>query len=636
MRVIRCGRAVLSMVVLSCVAGCAEGAKYHPKDGGAEGADTGGPDSSEGDRSPGSDAAGTGSGGRMVDGAAGGSSGAGGADPAGAAGRGGGSAGAAGSDGQGLGGGGATGVAGAGGGAGQGGDAGVAPGGTAGGSPVGGSSGSGGATCSSGTMMPAVPVLGRPVSGHYTGSLHAPKMLGTLRPAFTWSKVPVTCQSVSYQVQLDDSCSPGALATCAFSSPEVDVAGLSSPSYTPPQDLKVSSVAPVGAFYAWRVRACDGANRCSSWSEVRYLHVGRVREDVNGDGYGDLLGCVMDDTDLEVFLGGPQFDVATPAVHVTAISGSMNSRFTGDVNGDGFGDFLAFQGYAPTSGSVPVVFLGAPNVTNLSSIVLTKDAGGSSANLGAGLSGDWNGDGFADVIISWSYLITNSSQLRVHFGGLSINPSADLHLDSPYTTTSAPGINDGGLVGDLNGDGIDDMGMFVVDYSGKSSRISVFLGGETPHVLSDLVLPQTAASSGSLARAGDLDQDGFDDIVVSLRATSYGVLRGASVLGQQDFMTRASADVGLAVAGFDLNGNGKPEFVLNQVSDAKIFEGATLDTVFRDLPSGTCTFVASSDYDGDGHSDLLAECNATELKLCEGDGTLAPLCKYVAVGRVVR
>ena len=23
--------------------------------------------------------------------------------------------------------------------------------------------------------------------------------------------------------------------------------------------------------------------------EVRYLHVGRVREDINGDGYGDLL-----------------------------------------------------------------------------------------------------------------------------------------------------------------------------------------------------------------------------------------------------------------------------------------------------------------------------------------------------------
>lgn len=233
--------------------------------------------------------------------------------------------------------------------------------------------------------------------------------------------------------------------------------------------------------------------------------------------------------------------------------------------------------------------------------------------------------------------MTNSSQLRVHFGGSSLSTNADLHLDSPYTTTSAPGINDGGLIGDLNGDGADDLGLFAADYSGQASQVSIFLGGGTPHTMPDLVVPQAGAASGGLTRAGDLDQDGFDDVVVALRATRYGVLRGAASLSAQNFVTRASSEVGLPVAGFDLNGNGKPEFLINQVSGgAKIFEGATLDSAFPDLPSGACTFAAASDYDGDGYSDLLAECNATELKMCMGDGTLAPLCKYVAVGKVVR
>ena len=113
--------------------------------------------------------------------------------------------------------------------------------------------------------------------------------VSTLRPTFSWVAVPQTCGTVSYQIQGDDSCSPGALEACAFSSPELDAKGIAATSYTPPVSLKVSAAPPVGAFYAWRVRACDASIRCGAWSEVRYLHVGRVREDINGDGYGDLL-----------------------------------------------------------------------------------------------------------------------------------------------------------------------------------------------------------------------------------------------------------------------------------------------------------------------------------------------------------
>src|SRR5437868_6540558 len=98
-------------------------------------------------------------------------------------------------------------------------------GGDAGGSGSGGGGpGDGGpdgpSTTCDGTTLPAAARLLRPMRGAYTGSLHAPTALSTLRPTFTWAAVAPSCGAVSYQIQADDSCVPGALDTCSFASPE--------------------------------------------------------------------------------------------------------------------------------------------------------------------------------------------------------------------------------------------------------------------------------------------------------------------------------------------------------------------------------------------------------------------------------
>jgi hypothetical protein len=106
--------------------------------------------------------------------------------------------------------------------------------------------------------------------------------------------------------------------------------------FQPALDLPVSSEAPVGALYAWRVRTCDAAARCSAWSDVAYLHVGRTQQDVNGDGYADVLaGLAVQD----IYFGGPGFDAGAEAQITIGAPGSTQARFIGDVNGDGFGDW---------------------------------------------------------------------------------------------------------------------------------------------------------------------------------------------------------------------------------------------------------------------------------------------------------
>ena len=78
------------------------------------------------------------------------------------------------------------------------------------------------ADCSAIPMLPAAPTLRRPMRGAYSGSLHAPASMATLRPTFSWAAVTPTCGAVSYEIQVDDSCTPGQLDACTFPSPEMD------------------------------------------------------------------------------------------------------------------------------------------------------------------------------------------------------------------------------------------------------------------------------------------------------------------------------------------------------------------------------------------------------------------------------
>ena len=159
--------------------------------------------------------------------------------------------------------------------------------------------------------LPAAPKLLRPMRGAYTGSLHAPSAIATLRPTFSWAAVAPTCGAVTYEVQGGRLVQPRRPRCVRVPKPRARRDGRPDAELHANSRLKVRTTPPVGAFYAWRVRACDASTRCGAWSEVRYLHVGRVREDINGDGYGDLLA--LSNRGIEVYLGSSQFNMSAPS-----------------------------------------------------------------------------------------------------------------------------------------------------------------------------------------------------------------------------------------------------------------------------------------------------------------------------------
>jgi hypothetical protein len=264
--------------------------------------------------------------------------------------------------------------------------------------------------------------------------------------------------------------------------------------------------------------------------------------DVNGDGYGDVIaGAYLDNQDptyegrVYVFYGGasglPETPdrtlLATPTAsrHFgTSVSGA------GDVNGDGYDDVIvgAPLHTNPDSGEgAAIVYLGSE--TGVSPTHAWIVEGNSlSARLGQSVAaaGDVNGDGYDDVIVGahqFSNGELNEGVAFVFLGsdtGLSSTPQATLEGDQA-------GADFGWSVagaGDVNGDGYDDVVVGAPEYAnGEASegRVLVFPGSATG-VLTTPILDMESDQAGgnlgfSVTGAGDMNADGYADIAAGAR-----------------------------------------------------------------------------------------------------------------------
>jgi hypothetical protein len=336
-----------------------------------------------------------------------------------------------------------------------------------------------------------------------------------------------------FHVQVDDSCT--AFAACAFPSPEIDDPNVTAASFVPAVELPFRTSAPVGTRYSWRVRACAGET-CGDWSQPRAIIVGRsagaLNTDLNGDGYADLVISAPDSSAvvelggrLFVYLGGPA-PSATPALVISSdriYDGlGWTVAMVGDVNGDGFGDFVAKTiGNESQLDVVPaprvLLFLGGPTLRTEPDATFTAGIVNDENMAAAGL-GDINGDGYDDfafggAAISPGRTAAEPGWVQVHLGGPTFVDAPDLTLLG--STQAFFGASMAGA-GDVNGDGYPDI--VVGGHQEPGNQASVYFGGPAMDDVADVTLnapPQAPHLFGfSVAIAGDVNGDGFDDVVV--------------------------------------------------------------------------------------------------------------------------
>jgi hypothetical protein len=241
--------------------------------------------------------------------------------------------------------------------------------------------------------------------------------------------------------------------------------------------------------------------------------------DVNGDGYGDVMVLGVNDEDkavLYVYLGSPNGPVGSPLLFPTG-PGQVSSTAI-DINGDGFSDFVTAAGgvFSGDSGTVQVYY---GTATGLSATPVTLSFTGTTStgfDLRVEAAGDVNGDGFGDVLVSLPDIGTGTVDLYLgSAAGLSASPIVIPNL------AMAPYFGDPAAVGDINADGFDDAMFEAAGF--PTGTVYVFLGGALglPTAPTGTITPPAGAAADFgevVAGAGDINGDGFDDVLVGASA----------------------------------------------------------------------------------------------------------------------
>jgi len=289
--------------------------------------------------------------------------------------------------------------------------------------------------------------------------------------------------------------------------------------------------------------------------------------DVNGDGYSDVIvganryssGHTFEGAAL-IFLGSasgiPDGDPGTAATLLQSNQLGANLGVSvsgaGDVDGDGYADVIVGADQYTAGHAVEgaaFIFLGGSGSGvadgNPATAATQLESNQSGSNFGISVSGagDVDGDGYADVIVGSSAYAAGQAGEGAAFvflgdasGIADANPAtAATQLESNEASASFGSSVSG--AGDVNGDGysevivgapaygfIDKGAAFL--FSGSASGIA---DGNPTSAATELVSAETDSEFGSVAGVGDVNGDGYADVVVG--APAYNLLdNGAAFL----------------------------------------------------------------------------------------------------------
>ena len=420
-----------------------------------------------------------------------------------------------------------------------------------------------------------------------------------------------------------------------------------------PVDLKLSALNGINGFRLDGQTAGDLTGRSVSSAG-----------DVNADGYDDfIIGGYS--ADFNGSASGSSYVVYGKAngtngtlslTDIVASNGSLGFRLdgensddysgysvssAGDVNGDGYDDLIigafgADFNAKSGSGSTYIVYGKATDTTGIIDLVDVVTSNGSlgfrldgetlsdRSAISVSSAGDVNGDGYDDLIIGADGAYTSGSSYVVYGkangnnGAISLidivasNGSLGFRLDGQIADSNS-GLSVSSA-GDVNADGYDDLiiGADGTHFNGNYSGSSYIVYGKATNASGVINLADIATGGGNLgfrldgqfeqdrsgqsvSSAGDVNGDGYDDLIIGVHRTDFnGNSSGSSyivygkatgILGVIDLADIVAGNGGL---GFRLDGQLALDFNGYSVSSA-------------------------GDINGDGYDDLIIGANSASF-----------------------
>ena len=249
--------------------------------------------------------------------------------------------------------------------------------------------------------------------------------------------------------------------------------------------------------------------------------------DVNNDGYGDLIiGAFRNDAGgahagrAYVFSGqtGDTIYVFTGEDNFSSLGISVSSA--GDVDSDGYDDVIVgAHGYGDAEGRA-YIFSGQTGDTLY---VYTGEAANDQLGVSVSSAGDVDNDGYDDFIIGANRNDAGGSNAgRAYvFSG---KTGDTIHVFTGEAAEDLFGVSVSSA-GDVNNDGYDDIiiGAYKNDVAGPNAgRAYVFSGltGDTLYVFNGEAAGDQFGIS--VSSAGDVNNDGYDDIIIGANKNDYG------------------------------------------------------------------------------------------------------------------
>ncbi|MGB0592119.1 MAG: VCBS repeat-containing protein [Myxococcota bacterium] len=386
------------------------------------------------------------------------------------------------------------------------------------------------------------------------------------RPVFRVAMVPETLESARITLCEDVSCEAELLT--------FEIMGGSGPCPEP---------VPSGPIY-WYAEGVVGGEVVTGMTPVWQLHIPAHPAphatawgstfDLELDGYADVLvgSCGLSGCTELVGLhqGGSAGPSPLPVDIITDPQASSSFGFSvstaGDVNGDGLPDLIVGAGL----GDSAHLFLNSPEGI-LPEPVQSWQVPGAWFGFSVASAGDVNGDGYGDVIVG---SMLGFSAFLYYGGPEGPGPG-------PNTSLSTGAFGFGVSVssaGDVNGDGYEDL--ICGAANGIPPEASLWLGGpEGPSAVASQIITGDGTFAISTRGAGDLNGDGYADIVIgnpdgNLFVVHYGGPDGLDM--EAPFTaTGPTTNFGLSVAGAgDVNGDGFGDVVISAKDKAFVYHGS--------------------------------------------------------------
>lgn len=326
--------------------------------------------------------------------------------------------------------------------------------------------------------------------------------------------------------------------------------------------------------------------------------------DVDGDGYDEVIAVAADDQRVYVWAGSSTGLGNDPDPTWTFSEGAHHPLWAsvagaGDVNADGYADIvIGIPDPDTTQAGRAKLLLGSASgpVDDETSLVL--EGSGSGFGWAVGAAGDVNGDGYDDIVIG-----AGGPETPVYYGSAS-GVSAD-----NLTMIDTTGSESVACAGELNGDGYDDVvvgGVNAPDYRGQARLFHGAAGGVDPEPAWIRDGVSDADYYGwSIAGAGDVNGDGYDDVIVGSHTANAEVFLGSP----SGLATEPAAEVrfeaviwggSVSTAG-DIDHDGLDDVV---VAGGYVYLASTfLDPTQADSPDDS----GDADTDSDGDSDTDAD-----------------------------